>query len=265
MRPFYFGDSKRPLFGAYEAAAAPTANRRAVLLCYPFGVEYLRSHRAFRELAHRLSKAGIHALRFDFYGCGDSSGSSDEGTLDLWIDDIRFALDELREASGVARPSILGLRFGATLAALASNSGVATDQLLLWDPIVNGREYLEELSDRHHRLIASRPRPADYIPAEPPVEALGTPLSSALRAGIEKIDLMALPGVSARRVLVLGDGSGSERLDAFQRGLEACGASVARSSVASTAVWLKQDEMDRTLVPLEILDLFVRQLREDAA
>lgn len=260
MRPFYFGDSLRPLYGVYEVAAGSSA-RRAVLLCYPFGAEYLRSHRAFRELGHRLSQAGIHALRFDFFGCGDSSGSHDEGTIDLWIEDIRLAIEELREASGVERPSVLGLRFGGTLAALAASQGVSVDQLLLWDPIVNGKAYLEELSSRHAALVGTRSRPAGYVPDDPPSEALGMPLPPTLLDGLRSIDLASLPACSARTVVLIGDAN-VPATAALRGRLESLGVPVEQPPVASAPVWLKQDEMDRALVPREMLDLFVQRLGE---
>ncbi len=259
MRPFYFGDSARPLYGAYEAAAGGRGGRGAVLLCYPFGAEYLRSHRAFRELAHRLSEAGIHALRFDYYGCGDSAGDSDQGTVEQWIDDIGSAFEELRESTGVARPSILGLRFGATLAALAASRGLAVDQLLLWAPIVDGRRYLDELSERHAALITSRPRPAGYTMDDPPSEALGTPLPATLRQGLAGIDLAALPSCSARRVMLLGN-AGSGEIAPLRGRLEELGVPVEHSSLDLTPVWLKQDQLDRTLVPRQVIDIAVKWL-----
>ena len=52
-----------------------------MVLCYPGGQEYIRSRRAFRQLAIRLSSAGFPVLRFDYHGCGDSSGDDDEGKI----------------------------------------------------------------------------------------------------------------------------------------------------------------------------------------
>ena len=38
--------------------------KQAVLLCYPFGQEYMRSHRAFRQLALILSKKPYIAIAY---------------------------------------------------------------------------------------------------------------------------------------------------------------------------------------------------------
>jgi len=81
VAPFYFGSPDKLLFGCYHE---PTLGRRrkcAVVVCQPVGHEYINSHRALRQLAARLCDAGFPVLRFDYYGCGDSSGSREEGTI----------------------------------------------------------------------------------------------------------------------------------------------------------------------------------------
>ena len=145
MRPFYFGAAVRPLFGIYGPPVNGVAPRSGVALCYPFGQEYLRSHRALRELSRQLSQRGHHTLRFDYFGCGDSSGSAEDCTVDQWLQDIEAAVTELRESAGSDRVVLLGLRLGGALAALAASRGLRLDRLVLWDPIVSGRAYLDEL------------------------------------------------------------------------------------------------------------------------
>ena len=73
--PLYFG-ADAELFGLYQPADASAG--KAVLLCPPLGQEQIRCHRLYRQLAHALAAEGIAVLRFDYYGCGDSAGASDE-------------------------------------------------------------------------------------------------------------------------------------------------------------------------------------------
>ena len=61
----------------------------AVLMCYPLGQEYVRSHRALRTLSAHLAQKGVPSLRFDYRGTGDASGHLFE--LDAAMDDIRVA------------------------------------------------------------------------------------------------------------------------------------------------------------------------------
>lgn len=256
MRPFYFGSSLKPLFGIDDAPQGTAATKGAVLLCYPFGAEYMRSHRAMRELARRLAELGFHVLRFDYFGCGDSSGLASEATLDEWVDNACAALDELREASGIALPSILGLRLGAAVAALALGRGAKADGLVLWDPIVSGRAYLDELEQRHSALIAQRPHPPDYREQSPPAEALGAPLTPTLRRELETLDLRTVSRCAARRALITASEQGEE-LSSLRAALSRLDIETEATRVAAAAVWVKQDDLDRTLVPREVHDVVV--------
>ena len=55
MIPMYFGRSEAPLYGVYHAPV-DFDSRQAAVFCYPFGQEYMRAHRAYRQLATRLTE-----------------------------------------------------------------------------------------------------------------------------------------------------------------------------------------------------------------
>ena len=54
---------------------------RGVLILNPLGQEAVRAHRLLRVLADRLARLGVHVLRFDFHGCGDSSSDDLDGEM----------------------------------------------------------------------------------------------------------------------------------------------------------------------------------------
>ncbi|MFS2167878.1 serine aminopeptidase domain-containing protein, partial [Variovorax sp. Varisp62] len=114
--PLMFGPASRQLFGVFHPAEEDRAENTAVLLCPPFGQEGLRTHRFFKVLAERLSRAGIATLRFDFYGSGDSPGDENEGEFDGWRRDLCSAHEELRRRAPGAAIVWVGARLGATLA-----------------------------------------------------------------------------------------------------------------------------------------------------
>ena len=64
MTPFYFGTRDRRLFGVMDVPSPATRTRRAVVLCHPFGQEYVRAHRSMRKLAEQLCQQGFTVLRF---------------------------------------------------------------------------------------------------------------------------------------------------------------------------------------------------------
>ena len=133
MNPFYFGPSDRPLFGLFTRARESAPDAGAVLLCYPVGSEYMRAHRAFRQLNTLLNRAGFHVLRFDYSCTGDSAGEGVDARVSKWVDDVGWAIEELQDTAMVDRVSLVGLRWGATLAALAARGREDLDRLKIDD------------------------------------------------------------------------------------------------------------------------------------
>jgi alpha-beta hydrolase superfamily lysophospholipase len=187
--PFFFGRDGE-LFGIYHAASG--AATKAVLLCAPLGQEYIRCHRLYRQLASALAAEGIPVLRFDYYGCGDSAGASNEVDWDRCLRDIATAAAELRSRSGVDRVSAFGARLGASLALAAAPTAQLTD-LVAWDPVIDGRAYvatIDALQDAlrcdTHRFV--RPRAA----SEANEQWLGFPVSAELRRRITSLRVEGL-------------------------------------------------------------------------
>lgn len=204
MTPFYFGTAERRLFGIYEPARrAPT--RHAVVLCHPWGSEYLHAYRSMRQLSHMLTAAGLHTLRFDYFGTGDSAGEMTAARLCDWEIDIQSAMRELMDITDSPRVALVGLRLGATLAAnVAARSGAEVDSLVLWDPVVCGAEHVKELHLACQRgaFVSSRPvaRPAEAGGGH---EILGFPLTAVMAREFESIDLTALAPALPRRTLTV--------------------------------------------------------------
>ena len=226
MEPSYFGSSAKPLLGIYHPPEGARVRELGVLLCYSGPQEYMRCHWAFRKLAALLAREGFHAFRFDYYGTGDSGGESDEGTLAQWQDDVQQALQELKDVSGVRKVSVVAFRLGAVVAARAP---LKVRDLVLWEPVVNGREYVRELVSIHHRRFAHSLTPP-RLPRQGPLgELLGLPFSATLQAEVEAADLLTTPlACRAERVTVvssedrpehkalaesLGKGTGAPRIE----------------------------------------------------
>jgi pimeloyl-ACP methyl ester carboxylesterase len=197
MNPVFFGSSERPLFGVYHPPKAKQARKTGIVLCYPMGQEYMRSHRAFRQLAMGLQRAGFHVLRFDYSGTGDSGGEGGEGTLARWTEDVATAIDELKETAEVGRVSLVGLRLGAALAALAAAPRSDVEAVVMWDPVVNGRSYLEE------QLPAAALARAG-AGADETIGVMGFPVTPVMRGELERLNLLEIPAPagSKRRVVV---------------------------------------------------------------
>lgn len=194
MHAFYFGSGNRRLFGIYEPSRVARSKPQAVLLCHPWGPEYLHAHKSMRQLAIRLAEAGIDSLRFDYYATGDSAGNDGEGDLAGWRKDILTAADELISLSGVTRVSLIGLRLGATLAAqAAADLRKKVDKLVLWDPVNAGPAYIDELFavSRAQPIAIKEPvaRPASVGGGH---EILGFPLTQRIQSELQTLSLGAI-------------------------------------------------------------------------
>ncbi|MBI5514742.1 MAG: alpha/beta hydrolase [Deltaproteobacteria bacterium] len=148
---FFFqpaGDGPRLYGFLHGVPSGVTPRDEGAVLVHPFMEERQDSHQVSRNLGEDLARDGFPALRFDLYGAGDSAGEWHEGTVERWVDDVVGAAAELRRRAGVARVALLGLRFGGTLAALAARRAEAS-RLVLWQPIVKGEAYAQDLLRAH--------------------------------------------------------------------------------------------------------------------
>jgi pimeloyl-ACP methyl ester carboxylesterase len=263
MTPFYFGSGSRRLFGLYTAARAGAVGNRAVVLCPPWGQEYLCAHRSMRQLANMLNGAGFHVLRFDYFGTGDSAGDMLQADMSGWEADIDVAIDELKDTCGAMRVSLIGLRLGGTLAArVAARRAPDIDSLVLWDPVVDGRAYVDEImlmgSQEAQELGRSTQRSADRGGGH---EVLGFPLTERLGEDFGQIDLVAhIKSVQAQTSVVVScEDKSHARLG------EALAARSGRQSdaierIESQAAWVNDDEEGAGAVPVRILQRIVQCL-----
>lgn len=204
IEPFYFGMSTKPLFGCYHAPLCRLARECGVILCYPMGQEYIRSHRACRQLVIRLAGFGFCVLRFDFYGCGDSGGESEQAGIGQWLTDVSTAISEMRRRCGLTKICLVGLRLGAALSMMAGAEQGDVESLVLWDPVVSGRAYIDELMTWHQETLGDSPTKIDrHGTGEKQTEILGTLLTDSMLADIAKINLLAVEKKPANDILII--------------------------------------------------------------
>lgn len=184
MEAFYFGPSETYLFGAYHEPS--NGNRReGIVLCNPFGQEYLRAHRSLRRLAINLAAQGYAVLRFDYRGTGDSAGTLEGVTAEDWLQDIRYAVQELIDIAVVPKVSLLGLRVGALLAAQVAAKNARIAQLVMWDPVVSGQAYVDDLIGD----IKESPSRANFIAADATLHFNGFSMPQAFQQSLAGLDI----------------------------------------------------------------------------
>lgn len=250
MNCFHFGPSRRPLFGVYDAPGR--MSRRGVVLCPAWGNEHLRAHKAMRRLAVLLADAGFHVLRFDYYGTGDSGGDTLDARPSEFAADARTAIEELRDVGGVTRVSLVGLRLGAMVAARAVAGRRDVDRVVLWDPVLDPAEHLEELLTGYGRHPAPEPGTDGVL------EASGFALSPAFRDELAALwDADAAPVATPTRVVVARDDARARRLVAA---LQARGTDAGFACIPGAPVWQEERQFGTGPVPAQLLGHVVAEL-----
>lgn len=128
----------------------PQAARGRLLLLPPFLHEWQRSYRLFALFCEALAAQGIATLRFDYRGCGDSSGEDQDFLPSRALADAEVALGALRD-QGDGPLVLLGVRAGHLLASLLAERHALP--CWAWQPVDDGRAYYNALRarDRHER------------------------------------------------------------------------------------------------------------------
>lgn len=146
--PLYFRNNSHKLYGVLHSPdnehVMPLKHQLGIIFCHPFAEEKLIAQRVFVTLARKLTRAGMYCLRFDCMGHGDSSGNFEHSSVETQLSDILCAAGFLREQTGLSKIGLIGLRFGATLAALSSQRDMVVDFLVLIAPIMDGRLYIDQ-------------------------------------------------------------------------------------------------------------------------
>ncbi|GAC1308325.1 MAG: hypothetical protein NVSMB10_14510 [Steroidobacteraceae bacterium] len=197
--PVYFTSGDESLFAWVHQPVGARRSDLAVVICKPFGYEAICAHASLRAFADAAAQAGATALRFDYSGTGDSTGSDTAiDQMAQWCRDIIAAVDIVRRVYGARRVCLLGIRLGALLASMAA-AEIDVDALVAIAPVVNGRRYLRELRAFQ---AAANTDPASTAAAGA-LEVTGFSLSAASVAALNRMDLLKLTRPPAARVLIL--------------------------------------------------------------
>lgn len=188
MIPLFFGNETYKLFGVYHSPVNLSSQARNILLCTSLGHEYIRSYYLMRQIAEKLSSNGHHVLRFDWYGCGDSSGNINDSSTEIWYNNIQLAIDELLKLSRGKKVSLVGLRIAAPMLiefvkSIKSNKHI--DSIVFFDPVFSGDEWLKSISLVHNSLLEILPFKRKML--SKPGEILGFIFPEKLQSSIQKI------------------------------------------------------------------------------
>ena len=188
--PFWLGPSSHRLYAALHAV--PGAPTTGVVLVPPLLHELPRSRRFITEVASELAAMGLPTLRFDFHGTGDSAGTGEDLDFGSMHRDLELAVAALRERTRIKRLVLLAWRGGALALRGWLERGGCADLVVLWEPIVDGGAWVQELVEGDARERAVRPPPrAGVARTTDPSDGqlMGFPAPSRLRVDLGRTRL----------------------------------------------------------------------------
>ncbi|MFT3859687.1 MAG: alpha/beta hydrolase [Aquabacterium sp.] len=262
LRPIYFGQPGRQGFGLFHPARqAPAATTgQAVLICPSFGTEEVNAYLTLRKLAESCAQQGVPALRLSYTGCGNAEGDADTPELpDAWIDSIVAAADALRALSGVQRITVLGLRLGALLAALAAPRCGPLRDMIAVAPVISGRAYVREMKALHmaslSSMVASPAQASGSV-----FESGGFVMAEATHQALAAIDLLKLDAPPAKRMLLIERDDLPGPVTKWAACLEAQGVALTTASLQGYAAMMADPH--RCIPPPTLRDIVSARLHE---
>jgi exosortase A-associated hydrolase 2 len=211
--PFFFSNGNYRLFSVlhHPSDAKSPHSETGIIFCDPFAEEKLWAHRVFVNFARFLSRNSYWVFRFDCMGHGDSDGNYEDSNIETQISDIHQAVAVLKEKTGVKRVVLLGARFGGTLSALAGMRNDQVNELVLWNPVINGEKYFQEClrsnlttqMSTYRKVIYTREQMVKDLLGGKPVNIDGYLISPECYKQISQIDLVKILKSSNKPFLMI--------------------------------------------------------------
>ena len=227
-------------------------SRGGILYLHAFAEEMNKSRRMAALGARAFAAAGWAVLQIDLSGCGDSAGDFRDARWQSWIDDTNAGWKWLQtHCSG---PIIIwGLRVGSLLAADWLAQSECSPPLLLWQPVLNGKQHLTQFlrlkaasgmqRDSEAKAVMNQLR--QDLDAHRSVDVAGYTIHPDLAAGIAASSLRFPPGypgpVAFLEVGAAGRTGPSPGLVALARAGEEAGVRVRTFPVSGPAFWQTQE------------------------
>lgn len=240
----------------------PARGSACLVVAPPFAEEMNKSRRMWTLLTTQLLAAGIATLIPDMHGTGESDGDFADARWRFWREDLDVACRLARE-EGAQRIALLGVRLGGllaldylqhTVAARGPAASLGIGQVILWQPVLNGRQHMNQFL--RLKLAAGLRQPAatkettatlrERLARGERLEVAGYELSPDLIAAIDALDAQALAPASTSRVdwLEVAAGETAALLPASQRLIEqwrAAGVKAHGRAVRGEPFWALQE------------------------
>lgn len=166
QKPVVFKSDRYDLYGVLHLPYRMSIKKPvpAVVFCHGFTGNKIEAHRMFVKMARDLEKHRIASLRFDFRGCGDSSGYFSDMSVLGEIEDAKNAVNFLCSQPGIdkKRIGLIGLSLGAISASYVAGKDRRITALALWAPAADLVEEAEQIKSQKEVRLIKRLKMMDY-------------------------------------------------------------------------------------------------------
>lgn len=136
-----------------------------IVVCHGFVGNRIGVDRLFVNAARAFAAAGYMTLRFDYAGCGESTGDYGAGGLDSMIEQTRVVLDYALDIDYVDhnRVVLLGHSLGGAVALLTAAQDRRVKTLVLWSAVAHPFNDIVRIVGQQVHDDAVRYGSADYL------------------------------------------------------------------------------------------------------
>jgi alpha/beta superfamily hydrolase len=108
-----------------------------IIICHGFVGNKIGVDRLFVKAARKFNSNGFMVLRFDYAGCGESTGDYGAGGLEALVEQTRKVLDYVSDMDCVdpSRIVLLGHSLGGAASILTSSKDSRVKTLILWSSV----------------------------------------------------------------------------------------------------------------------------------
>jgi pimeloyl-ACP methyl ester carboxylesterase len=123
--------------GEPKAAVSGCERWPLIVICHGFIGSRIGTDRLFVEAAREFSSKGFLVLRFDYGGCGESTGDYGAGGIDQMIEQTQRVLDYAlsMDCVDLGRVILLGHSLGGATALLTAAKDHRVKMLVLWSAV----------------------------------------------------------------------------------------------------------------------------------
>lgn len=262
LQPRFLGSRDELFVVQYMPEGEPKAH---IIYLPPFGEEMNRCRAAAARQARVFAKAGYLCSLLDFQGTGESRGSLEDASIELWLQDIATLVED---GAPKELPLIIwGCRLGALLAMFACQQHKVR-ACVLWQPVSSGKTYINQFLRQRAAALIAQGLPGEntgaireQIASGQIIEVAGYPLSHKLVASIDALEIKTLANLEPISVYWLENVSDTEapmtpRVQKDVTALERAGARVSLIPFVGNPLWQLHERAEcPQLIDMTPLDL----------